>query len=164
MPFLASLSAATLLLFASHTHAGSIMVLGPKVSCPATYPASFADIPGTIGAPSATFFEQTDVCSANGAGSTKRACSSNSTVSQIYFSDASCTNVKNQVLLGSANTCIKSPGGVSFFSCDSPTALPPFVLKDGGVLLDIPLNPSSGAHASASFFSKIYLLIKSQVN
>jgi hypothetical protein len=126
------------------------MVSGPGVSCPSTYPASFADIPGATGARSATLFEQTDVCVSLGTISTKRACSSNSTVSQIYYSDTSCTIFWYQLLLGSANTCIASPVGVSFFSCDSPTALPPFVLKDGGVLLGgLPLNHSSGPLASA---------------
>jgi hypothetical protein len=147
--------AAILLFFASHTHAGSIMVSGTGVSCPAIYPASFADIPGATGAHSLTLFEQTDVCVSLGTFlSIKRACSSNSTVSQIYYSDASCTKFQYQLLLGSANTCISSPGGgVSFFSCDSPTALPPFVLKDGGVLLGgLPLNHSSGPLASASLF------------
>jgi hypothetical protein len=134
------------LLFASHVHAGGIMLAGTGISCPSTYPAAFADIPGAAGTLGAAFV-QTDVCSAaSGAGSTMYACNSNSTVTQINYSDAACTKLVAQVMLGSATSCIAvASSGAAFFSCESSTALPPFVLKDGGVLLSATaFNPSSG--------------------
>jgi hypothetical protein len=67
----------------------------------------------------------------------------------------------NRLSLGSVNSCIPSLvagstiATAAFFSCDSPTALPSFVLKDGGILLSgLSFNQQTGVPASTfrSFF------------
>jgi hypothetical protein len=143
-----SLSTVVVLLLASHALAGGIEVLGTGTGvCPATYPTSIADVPGLL-----YLFMQTDMCSS--LSRLKYTCHSNSTVSAIRYSDSLCTQPLKQYELGLANTCIVSPrglgSGILFFSCDSPTSLPPFVLKNGGILTS-EQGPTSSSHPTYSF-------------
>ena len=134
-----------MLLLASRAHAGGILIQGGV--CPATYPTSIDDVPGAASTASGyILFAQTGVCVAS--QKLKFTCDSNSVVTLTQFSDGSCRTPTSQTLLGSANTCITSANGntISFFSCDSPTALPPFVLKNGGVLINGPGSSSYRLH------------------